>query len=302
MRDHESFAALREQRPEGTVTTDDVLMARITSTAPGASATTRSRGSVPYLSAGLALAVAAAAFAFGPALFGGKPGAPDVQVAYAAVRTAVARTVAAGSGTIETVTQAKWRDGRGSIDIGTVVAWNGDDISLDVRTDDEPDGKLVSALVGGVYYEATDDGFVRIEDASAPNTGRSWVDAARNDVSGDRLESVLAVLDGLTSKTLKDGSVVYSGRATAGKIAGNFRDSDGLPYISRPFMKLGDPDTEVRVSVMVGADGVVRSWTCSYTWDNADWEYTATYRDLGSTAKITAPDPADVREWDGTRG
>lgn len=95
---------------------------------------------------------------------------------------------------------------------------------------------------------------------------------------------------------------MYTGHATADAIDAGYRDESGLPYISRPFPKLGDPKASVKVQITVGPDGIVRSWTCAYSWDKADWVYTAEYSDLGTTSPIEVPDPATVIESDGTHG
>ena len=238
-----------------------------------------------------------------------------VPNAYAAARRAVADTATvAVSGTIVTHLTATWLDQRGPLALESTVQWNGDDLSVEFQHGE--DGGYGSLFVDGRYYEKHDGAWVHYSANGAghadpsvspswvddPSDGLVWLNAARRDISGERVGGIIDVLQDLVQTPQGDGSVVYIGHATAEAIAGQFRDADGLPYASRPFTKLGDPQTSVKVMVTVGADGIIRSLACGYSWDNADWLYTAAYESLGSTPAIPTPDPATVIESDGTRG
>jgi hypothetical protein len=316
MPESSSFKELKDVRP---VVREDAAAARIlrdrivtsdpgVACDPGASSGSARRVGLPRIArlglVGLAgTALIAAAFAFAPAGPAGSPGVfPSPAPAYAAVHQAVAKTFASvESGTIVTRTDARWLDGRDELGLATTLKWNGKDISLVLEGEDGGQ----SLYVDGRYYETGNGKLVHYPDSDNgqdPRVGPVWVAAAERDVDGKRIARVVDVLKDLVSAPQADGSTVYVGHSTVGEIDAQYRDAEGLPYISRPFMKVGDPGTTVKVSITVGADGAIETWTAAYNWDNADWVYTAEYRDLGSTGKIPAPDPADVVEWDGTRG
>lgn len=223
----------------------------------------------------------------------------------AAANRAVTKTFASvESGTIVTRTDAHGLDGRRQAGIKTTLKWNGEDIAL--RLSGTDGGGLL--YVDGKYYETSKGKIVHFANGDTGDTGGSqsqgamWVAAAKREVDGSRIARVIDVLKGLASTPQADGSTFYVGHATVGAIDAQFKDADGLPYIARPFMKVGDPATIVKVLIAVSADGVIRSLTAAYAWDNADWVYTAEYTDLGSAPEIPTPDSATVIESDGTRG
>lgn len=263
------------------------------------------------IAGGLTAAMGVGALAVVLALTAPSPGQRDAaSSAYAAVTAAVEKTAeAAESGTITTNLKAVWRDGRAKIGMGSTLKWNGDDMSLETRSSVEggQNGKSTggSLYVDGKYYEGQDGSWIHHADADngkREGVGDVWIDAARKDIGGERLQRIIGVLKDVDTQSSADGTTVYTGWATAKEIDADYRETKGLPYVSRPFPKLGDPEATVKVQIVVGADGIIKSWTAAYSWDNADWVYKCEYGELGTTPAIEGPDPRKVEESDGTWG
>lgn len=316
MPDANSFRALRDARPSA-LTDDEAARAqrdRIIATDPSAASAAPVRPFavrpriVQLVIGGLAAAaLVAAAFAFAPPTKQGTTAlVPGVTSAYAAIQQAVAKTAASSeSGTIVTRTNARWIDGSApQIAMGTTIRWNGADVAYDSGL--APNRGISSLYVNGEYYESEGEKWVHYPGGNgrqgAGGRAASWVMSARRDVSGKRIAKVVDVLKDLVSQPQGDGSTVYIGHATAGAIDAQYKDTDGLPYTSRPFPKIRDSKTTVKVAITVGADGIIRTWTAAYSADKADWVYTAEYKNLGSTPAITAPKPAEIIEGHDVRG
>lgn len=319
----ESTRALREARrdsPED-VAAYDVLRERIVASDPAkaphtarpAFSAVRRWGIAGGITAAVAVAGLAAVLAVTAPSPGSKTAAPS---AYAAVRTAVARTAeVANSGTMVTSLRAKWDDKYdSSIALATVLKWHDEDVSLAMAADKESaditkNAREVMIYADGRYYDrsgepsdATWFHHASADKGGVDNQGSDWVKAARSDISGERLDHLVSVLRDLSQQRNEDGSVTYAGTSTAREIDSAYRDTKGLPYASRPFPKLGDPNATVDIEISVGADGVITSWACEYDWDGAHWVYRCGYRDLGTTPAIVAPKPSEVEESDGTWG
>jgi hypothetical protein len=201
-----------------------------------------------------------------------------------------------------------------ALELNTVFKWHGDDMSLVVGTKDSMEDRTnESRFVGGRYYEeydksAPDDPqprptiWVRWPADSKDGPGQDdpgqWVDAARGDVTGSNLRRIIEATKGLKQHENADGSTTYSGTATAGAIKSDSLGVAGLPSISRPVIKVRDPQTPCAVSVTVGADGLIREVRCSYETDGGTWEYRSVYSKLGEAGAISAPDPSLVKDWD----
>ena len=302
--DIEAYAVLRDRIVAADCPPDPAIAAR----RPGLSMARRwgIAGTVAAMGAVAVLATVLSVTAPTP---GSNTAVPN---AYAAVRKAVVRTAQkSDSGEMSTRLTVTWNDHKDPIVVGTGLKWHGDDVSLALRTQQpgaESTMSPVALFVGGQYYEHDSEDknakWIHHDGADAASTlgVGAWAKAARKDISGERISHVINALIDLTQETTADGSTVYVGHSTAGEIDSAYHDEAGLPWMSRPFPKLGDASTDVNVKIVVGSDGVIRSWTCAYRWDNADWLYTCEYSGLGTSPAIEAPKASDTKESDGTWG
>ena len=106
-------------------------------------------------------------------------------------------------------------------------------------------------------------------------------------------------MTGLTTRTLADGSIVYSGSVPSRVVARETGFKDGQELRVLPFGyvandEAANPATLLDASVTVGADGVVRE--ILVTWGT--WTYEVTYSKLGSTVAPRPPANAvPLKEW-----
>ena len=269
-----------------------------------------------------ALALALMFGAFGPL------GQPSTQSAYAAMAQAVAKTVELGtSGTIVTSLQASRTDGKpdeplpdvevsdqvSAADFGSTFKWNGDDFELS--------GPRDLRLVGGELYALTDDQWWHLGAfGSAPAAGGvgsgmdEWLRGSKRAYAPESIADLVKRLDGLVQESRDDSATVYTGKTTVQVIRecfskGNSVDSNDVVGMMLP--KNIDPDTQIEVQFMVGADNRLSEWTGSYSARGADFVFapvgtngsegyqypdlaydfvfTAKYKDMGSTPPIQKP-------------
>ena len=299
----ESIEALRSANPrnhEGfaeSVETAASLVRHELVSADDACVPRRSRRRLLGVSAAAAALIAAAAVVAYSTV-----GSSGVSSAAAAFRRAANVTAASAqrSGTVRvrmTHDRRAWA--------GTTVQWNGADVAI---SRDVPqrigrpgsamlvvDG-LVYAVEGGRWLEM---GSPKNIDPDSGTTPDEYLAAAREDVSGTTLLRITKGMTGLTTRTLADGSTVYSGAVPAGLIAREPGFKEGQAIRVFPFGyvahdEAADPAAPLDASVTVGADGVVRELLI--TWGK--WTYEATYSRLGSTAAPSAPESAvPMKEW-----
>jgi hypothetical protein len=119
---------------------------------------------------------------------------------------------------------------------------------------------LVHAVEGGRWLEM---GSPKNIDPDSGTTPGEYLSAARDDVGGTTLRRITNGMTGLTTRTLGDGSTVYSGAVPAGLIARETGFKEGQPIRVFPFGyvahdEAANPAALLDTSVTVGADGVVR--------------------------------------------
>jgi hypothetical protein len=245
----------------------------------------------------------------------GSGDSPLVSPAYAAeaVKKAAADTSAAAySGVIDTEIVID-----GEAQVRTTFAWNGDDVSLVDRNNTDSEVRYV----GGLYFEtygysvAVEIGdtehagqWVHVtgydhgaQPANAANSAveipnpAQWLAAARTDLTGSGLLALVTGATGYKQSEGADGAVTYAGTTTVAAVQALDLGLSGLPIASQPSFKVNDPLTKVDIAVTVSDGGLIErlalSWTLDQPGENSHWEYSATYRDLGTAAAIEAPDP-----------
>ena len=188
---------------------------------------------------------------------------------------------------------------------GTTVQWNGADVAISKDVPQRKRGPgspllvvdgLVYAVEGGRWLEM---GSPKNIDPDSGTTPGEYLSAARDDVGGTTLRRITNGMTGLTTRTLADGSTVYSGAVPAGLIAGETGFKEGQAIRVFPFGyvahdEAASPAALLDASVTVGAEGVVREILIRW----GTWTYEVTYTKLGSTAAPRAPANAvPLREW-----
>jgi hypothetical protein len=283
----ESFEALRRANPR---TRDDFAdsveaaagavhneIAAADDTAPRRSRPRRRLVGLSAAGAALAAAVAVVAFV--------TVGSSGVQNASAAFEKAAAVTAASAerSGTAEvrmTHNGEAWA--------GSTIRWHDGDIAI------SRDG-LEMVVVDRFMYVIEEGRWVNIGspesiDRGSGTTPDEYLAAVREDVGGPALRRITNGMTGLTTRTLGDGSTVYSGAVQAGLIAREAGFKEGqvirvLPFGYVAHDQAADPANRLQTAVTVGADGIVRE--IAVTW--GAWTYTVTYSRLGETAAPKAP-------------
>jgi hypothetical protein len=127
----------------------------------------------------------------------------------------------------------------------------------------------------------------------APDSGTTpdeTLAAVREDVGGATLRRITAGMTGLTTRELADGSTVYSGSVAAGLIAreSGFKEGQALrvfPFGYVAHDEAADPAARLDTAVTVGPERIVRE--LAVRWGT--WTYTVTYRKLGATGALLAP-------------
>jgi hypothetical protein len=198
--------------------------------------------------------------------------------AYAAAKTALARTEAAPSGTMTL--------GGGFGEITT--SWSDGDIAL-------TGGKVLSPLQGlrivdgGLYVQQGDGSWLHYADANnVPSVLAGRVQLARNDVAGTTADQVLGLATGVSQSTQPDGTTLYTGT-----IPDSSADPDSLITPSDDVLiqrilanRVGDPsDPAMQLRLVAGSDGTVQEVDLTRGGDTLKFAYS----DLGSTSPITAP-------------
>jgi hypothetical protein len=301
----ESFRALRRANPRtradferSRAAAADAVRARIAHDEPVAAAgpprrPRRRRAQVSAAAGSLAAAALAAAF-----LTTGVPGGGSgVESAQAAVERAASTTAdtAENSGTaVVRMTHG------GQPWAGKTVVWNGSDIAIS-REETEGPRKPGSGLlvVDNVLYGIEPRlGWVRFGDPSHidPDSGTTPAEmlaAIRADVGGPTLRRITGGMSDLTSRSLTDGSTVYSGTVAAGVAAPETGAKDGETLRVLPFGYVANDEAAnagapLNASITVGADGVIRE--IALAWGT--WTYAVTYSGLGTTAAPEAPKDA----------
>jgi hypothetical protein len=234
----------------------------------------RSRIAIPALGA---LAAATAAVLLGLTLT-----AASAPSAYAAAEKALARTEAAGSGTM-TLT-----DGKTAI----TTEWNDGNI---VMTGGKVLGPLQQFLLvgGGVYVQQSDGTWLHYADASnVPDVLAARVRLARDNVAGNTVDQVLALATGITKTTRPDGSTVYTGAIPGSTVDPDtlITPADDVLMMTILGQRLGGPgDPAMELRMVARSDGTVEEVDLT-RGDSLRF----TYSDLGSTPPITGP--ADATE------
>jgi hypothetical protein len=253
------------------------------------------RGRAPRV-AGAALVAAAVVAAF--VTIGGI-GVGGVESASAEVRGA-AKATAASADSSGTVTVEITHDGE--LWAGKTVSWFGGDLSLhDFSPSRLGSGEL--RIVDGMMYGHDDEGrsvelgSADSVDPASGTTSDEYLAITRADVTGDTLNRVTAGMTGLTTELLDDGSTVYRGTVRAGLVApeAGFKDGEHIrvfPFGYVAHDEAADPAARLETAVTVGADGLISKLAVEWGDAASAWTYTVTYRDLGSTEPIVAPENA----------
>jgi hypothetical protein len=302
----ESFEALRRANPRAEAGFAESVEAAACAVhneiaAAGDTAPPRSRPRrrlVGLSAAGAAFAAAAAVVAFVTV------GSSGVQSASAAFEKAAAVTAASAerSGTAEVRMTHN-----GEVWVERTIRWNGGDLALSSDTPRQAKRPGTDMLVvNGLMYVIEDGRWVNIGspksiDPDSGTTPDEYLAAVREDVGGATLRRITNGMTGLTTRTLDDGSAVYSGAVAAGLIAreSGFKEGQAirvLPFGYVAHDQAADPANRLRTAVTVGADGIVRE--IAVTWGT--WTYTVTYSRLGETAAPKAP--ANARDLLRERG
>ena len=303
----ESFEALRRANPRAKAGFTESVRAAAGAVhnqiaAEGLGAAPRSRP--PRRLLGLSAAGAAVAAAVAVVVFG-TVGSSGVQNAAAAFEKATALTAASAerSGTAEVRIIHE-----GVVWAERTIRWHGGDLAVSgdapwrVR---RPGGEM--RVVDGIVYGIDVDG--RWVAMGSPNnidpergtTPDEYLAAVREDVGGATLRRITDGMTGLSTRTLDDGSTVYSGAVAAGLIAPESGFKEGEPIRVLPFGyvahdQAADPANRLQTAVTVGPEGVVRE--IAVTWGR--WTYTVAYSRLGETAVPKAP--ANARDLLRERG
>jgi hypothetical protein len=291
----ESFEALRRANPRARAGFDESVEAaagavrnEIATANDNAPRRVRPRRRVVGLSAaGAAIAAAVAVVAFLTV------GSSGVQSASAAFEKAAAVTAASAerSGTAEVRMTHN-----GEVWVERTIRWNGGDLALSSdqpRRSKKPGTDLI--VVDGLMYVIQDGGWARIGspkslDPDSGTTPEEYLAAVHEDVGGATLRRITNGMTGLTTRTLADGSTVYSGAVAAGLIAREtgFKEGESLRVLPFGYVahdEAADPANPLLTAVTVGPEGVVRE--IAVIWGT--WTYTVTYSRLGETAAPKAP-------------
>jgi hypothetical protein len=290
----ESFEALRRTNPRAGASFAESVEAatgavRSEIAAAGDTAPPRSRPRRRFVglsAAGAALAAAVAVVALGT-------GSSGVQSAAAAFEKAATLTAASAerSGTAEVRMTHN-----GEVWVERTIQWNAGDLVLSSDApwrSKKPGTDML--VVDGLMYVIEDGRWINIGSPKSidPNSGTTpdeYLAAVREDVGGTTLRRITNGMTGLTTRTLGDGSTVYSGAVKAGLIAreSGFKDGEALRVLPFGYVahdQAADPANRLHTAVTVGPEGVVRE--IDVTW--GAWTYTVTYSRLGETAAPKAP-------------
>ena len=298
----ESFEALRRANPrgrEGFAKSVEAAAGAVRNKIAAAdnSAPRRSwpRPRVVGLSAaGAALAAAVAVVAFGIV---GSSGVPSAAAAFKKA-TALTAASAERSGTAEVrITLG------GEVWAARTIRWHGGDLALsgDAAWRVRRPGGEMRVVDGTVYGIDVDGRWVAMGspkniDPDSGTTPDEYLAAVHEDVGGATLRRITDGMTGLTTRTLADGSTVYSGAVAAGLIAreSGFKDGEALRVLPFGYVahdQAANPANRLQTAVTVGPEGVVRE--IAVTWGR--WTYTVTYSRLGETAAPKAPaNPRDL--------
>ena len=183
------------------------------------------------------------------------------------------------------------------------IRWNGDDLALsgDSRWRLRKPGTDMLVVDGLMYGIDVDGKWVVLGspksiDPESGTTPDEYLAAVRQDVGGATLRRITNGMTGLTTRTLEDGSILYSGAVAAGLVAreSGYKDGEALRVLPFGYVandEASDPANALRANVTVGPEGVVRE--IAVTWGS--WTYTVTYSKLGETAAPQAPEnPRDL--------
>jgi hypothetical protein len=291
----ESFEALRRANPRGKAGSAQeveaaagaVHAAIATAAAPVQPRSRPRRRLVGISAAGATLAAAAAVVAFFTV------GSPGVETADAAFKRAATVTAASAERSGTAVVRINHN---GKVWAGSTISWHGEDMAV---SQDAPDrfGKIGSTtlVVDGVMYGIEDGrwtelGSTKSIDPDSGTTPDETLAAVREDVGGATLRRITRGMTGLTTRELADGSTVYSGSVAAGLIARESGFKEGQAIRVFPFGyvahdQAADPTALLDTAVTVGPEGIVRE--LAVTWGT--WTYTVTYRKLGATGALQAP-------------
>jgi hypothetical protein len=220
-------------------------------------------------------------------------GSSGVQSASAAFEKAAAVTAASAerSGTAEVRMTHN-----GELWVERTIRWNGADLALSSdrpRRLQKPGTDMI--VVDGLMYVIEDGRWASIGspkslDPESGTTPEEYLAAVHEDVGGATLRRITNGMTGLTTRTLADGSTVYSGAVAAGLIAREtgFKEGEALRVLPFGYVahdQAADPANRLQTAVTVGPEGVVRE--LAVTWGS--WTYTVTYSRLGETAAPKAP-------------
>ena len=263
----------------------------------------RSRRIVRLSTAGVAVAVALAAFvAVGD--LGGGAGVEDATAAFRQAATLTAAT-AERSGTAVVLITYVGEDWAGS-----TIRWSGDDISIS-RVHPSRDEKVGDEMrvVDGLFYGSDgrggwlEMGSPRNIDPDSGTTPDETLAAVREDVGGVTLRRLTTGMGGLTRTTLGDGSTVYRGTVAAGLIARETGFKEGRAIRVFPFGyvahdEAANPESQLDVAVTVSPEGVVREIAVTWGASASSWVYTVAYSALGATAApVVPPNAISLQEW-----
>jgi hypothetical protein len=292
----ESFEALRRANPrarEGFAKSVEAAAGavrnEIAAADDSAPRRVRPRRRVVGLSAaGAALAAAVAVVAFGTV------GSSGVESAAAAFKKATTLTAASAerSGTAEVRMTLD-----GELWAARTIRWHEGDVAISGESTwrvRKPGGEM--RVVDGIMYGIDVDGrWVKMGspkniDPDSGTTPDEYLAAVHEDVGGATLRRITNGMTGLETRTLADGSTVYSGAAAAGAIARETGVKGGellrvLPFGYVAHDQAANPSNLLQTEVTVGPEGVVRE--IAVTWGR--WTYTVTYSQLGETAAPKAP-------------
>ena len=129
----------------------------------------------------------------------------------------------------------------GEVWVERTIRWNGGDLALssdEPRRSKKPGTDLI--VVDGLMYVIEEGGWVSIGspksiDPDSGTTPEEYLAAVREDVGGRTLRRITNGMTGLTTRTLADGSTVYSGAVAAGLIARETGFKEGEAIRVLPF-------------------------------------------------------------------
>jgi hypothetical protein len=280
----------RDDFPEQVQAATETVRARLAVAEPIDPRRRRSR--LPI--AGVALAAAAAVAVF--VTVGTPGGGPGVESARAAIERAATVTAASADRSGIAVVRIT-HDGLPWA--GRTIRWNGDDLESVgdfPRRESEDRGRML--VVDGMLYGTEDGAWVEMGgvesiDPDSGTTPSETLAALREDVGGATLRRFTRGMTGLTMSRAEGGATVYRGRVPAGLIAREAGFKEGQAIRVFPFGYVAhdaaaNPNAPLNTRVTVAADGIVREIAVSW----GTWTYTVTYRGLGSTPAIVAPEQA----------